>query len=101
MQYFARTLSFFAKGGGHPLLYKDLKEIQNALSDARKITKFASKPRELHNVRAAAVTVSKCCGQNMVGLGLADARVWVMAVVRSCWLRTTARGTGLRGACSI
>lgn len=48
MQYTARSVSFFVSA--NPVLYKDFKEVQNALSDARKITKFSLQPRELHKL---------------------------------------------------
>ena len=53
MQYLARAVSFVLRPGGvtdSPLVFKDFKEIQNALSDARKITKFSLQPKELYNL---------------------------------------------------
>ena len=53
MQYLARAISFVLRPGGvadSPLAFKDFKEIQNALSDARKITKFSLQPKELYNL---------------------------------------------------
>lgn len=53
MQYLARAISFWLRPGGmadSPLVFKDFKEIQNSLSDARKITKFSLQPKELYNL---------------------------------------------------
>ena len=53
MQYLARAISFALRPGGmadSPLAFKDFKEIQNSLSDARKITKFSLQPKELYNL---------------------------------------------------
>ena len=53
MQYLARAICFVLRPGGmadSPLAFKDFKEIQNSLSDARKITKFSLQPKELYNL---------------------------------------------------
>jgi hypothetical protein len=53
MQYLARAISYFT--GGLPMTiygdaHKDFREMMNALSDARKITKFSLQPKELQNL---------------------------------------------------